>query len=156
VLRCLIHLFVGLRCTSTIIRARCTNDLPSTVGPKHQISSNKKETYCFADDFSPLLFCTVIKHHQILFVGGPRIWSTNPRWRTNCYITPILMKFCKMVHIDSGRTSTAVQKFRFLKMRDRFTDFDEIWYVDAYWLSQLNWILKFEISKIQDGRRPPS
>jgi len=50
------------------------------------------------------------KDHQLLFVGGPNMRTTNPRWRTAAI--------------------PKIEKSRFLS--NRFTDFDEIWHAGAY------------------------
>ena len=40
-------------------------------------------------------------------------------------------------------------------LQNHLTDFGEIWYSDAQWLSQPNPLVKFEILRIEDGGRSP-
>ena len=51
------------------------------------------------------------KDHGVVFVGGPNTRPTNPRWRT-----AVILKTVKSPYL-----------------RNRLTDFDEIWQGDADW-----------------------
>jgi len=71
----------------------------------------------------------------VVVVGGPSRRPTNPRWRT----AAILKKTVKSPYLWN-----------------RLTDFDEIWYNDAYWTLTADLSLKFPIFEKQRWRRPPS
>jgi len=74
------------------------------------------------------------RDHQAA-VGGPNRRPTNPRWRT----AAILKKTVKTLYLCN-----------------RLTDFDEIWYSDAYWLLTADLPLNFRIFENPKWRRPPS
>jgi len=71
----------------------------------------------------------------VVVVGGPNRRPTNPRWRT----AAILKKNVKPPYLGN-----------------RLTDFDDIWYDDAYWPHSAYLPLKFRIFENPGWRRPPS
>ena len=75
------------------------------------------------------------RDHQEVVVGGPNRRLTNPRWRT----AAILKKTVKSLYLCN-----------------RLTDFDKIWYIDAYWPLTADLPLKFRIFENLKWRRPPS
>jgi len=75
------------------------------------------------------------RDHQEVVVGGPSRRPTNPRWRT----APILKKNVKSLYLCN-----------------RLTDFDKIWYSEAYWPLTTDLSLKFRIFENTKWRRPPS
>ena len=88
--------------------------------------------YCI--DFNQILHND--RDHQVAVVGGPNRRPTNPSWRT----AAILKK-------------TVTGKSPYLC--NRLTDFDEIWYSDAYWPLTADKPLKFRIFENPKWRRPP-
>jgi len=71
------------------------------------------------------------RDRQVVAVGGPNRRPTNPRWRT-----------------------AAILKKKPVKspyLCNRLTDFDEIWYRDAYWPVTMDLPLKFRIFEKQYG-----
>ena len=76
--------------------------------------------YCI--DFNQILLND--RDHQELIEGGPNRRPTNPRWRT----AAILKKTVKSLYLCS-----------------HLTDFDKIWYSDAYWPLTADISLKFRI-----------
>ena len=75
------------------------------------------------------------RDHQELVAGGPNQRPTNPRWRT----AAILKKTVKSLYLCN-----------------RLTDFDKIWYSDAYWPLTVDLSLKFGIFENPKWRRQPS
>jgi len=51
------------------------------------------------------------RNHQLVVVGGPNKRQTNPRWRTAAILKTVKSPF----------------------LRNRLSDFDEIWHDKAYW-----------------------
>jgi len=70
------------------------------------------------------------RDHQELVAGGPNRRPTITRWRT----AAILKKTVKSPYLCN-----------------RLTDFDKIWYSDAYWPLTADLSLKFRIFEIQNG-----
>jgi len=73
------------------------------------------------------------RDHQELVVGGPNRRPTNPRWRTVAILNTV----------------------KSLYLCNRLTDFDKIWYSDAYWHLTADISLKFLIFENPKWRRPP-
>jgi len=69
------------------------------------------------------------KDHQAVILVGPNTRPTDPGWPTDT-----LLKAVKSPYL-----------------RNRFTDFDEIWHGDAHWLTTGDKSLKFEFLIIQGG-----
>ena len=82
----------------------------------------------FQPNFAPFF-------HQVVVVGGPNRRPTNPRWRT----AAILKKSVKSLYLCN-----------------RLTDFDKIWYSDAYWPLTVDRPLKFRIFENPKWRQSPS
>ena len=75
------------------------------------------------------------RDRQELVVGGPNRRPTTPRWRT----AAIWKKTVKSLYFCN-----------------RSTDFNKIWYNDAYWPPTADRPLQFRISENPKWRRPPS
>jgi len=75
------------------------------------------------------------RDHQEVVVGGPNRRPTNPRWRT----AAILKKTVKSLYLCN-----------------RLTDFDKIWYSNAYWPLTADLNLKFRIFENSRWRQPLS
>ena len=87
--------------------------------------------YCI--DFNQILHND--RDREVVVIGSPNRLPTNPRWRT----AAILKKTVKSLHLCN-----------------RLTDFDKIWYSDAYWPLTADRALKFLIFENPKWRRPPS
>ena len=70
----------------------------------------------------------------MVVVGGPNKRPRNPRWRTAAILKKPLNRY----------------------ICNRFTDFDKIWYSDAYWPLTADLWLKFRIFENPKWRRPSS
>jgi len=92
---------------------------------RHNIKSFTVSNYCI-----PLnQFLHNDKDHQAVILVGPNTRPTDPGWPTDT-----LLKAVKSPYL-----------------RNRFTDFDEIWHGDAHWLTTGDESLKFEFLIIQGG-----
>jgi len=81
-----------------------------------QAKHAKYSNFCIIKTTAAIKILHSDKDYQILFVGGPKIRSTNPKWR------------------PAGRH---LEKNKLLYLSNGSTNFDDILHADVHWLYEL-------------------